>query len=195
MSAWNMAVPPPAPSTSAQLAFPSADQAVYKGIAQAKNGTNYYLYLADFHNGKIDVLDSTFTLTHLSGSFTDPNLPSGYAPFNVAALNGNLYVSYALQDAAKHDDVSGKGHGFIDIFDLNGAFQKRLVSAGDLNSPWGMVIAPNTATTTFGDFSGDLLVGNFGDGRIHAYDPTTGVWRARSVKHPATRWSSKGCGD
>lgn len=134
------------------------------------NGNNY-LYLADFHNNRIDVLNGAWGLTTLAGSFTDPNLPSGYAPFNVAALNGKLYVSYAVVDAATGDDVAGAGHGIIDVFDLNGNFQQRLVSNGDLNSPWGMVIAPSG----FGDFSGDLLVGNFGDGRIHAYNPTTGA--------------------
>src|SRR5262249_55768668 len=128
-----------------------------------------------FHNGKIDVLDGGFKQVTLGTngfeSFTDPNLPSGYAPFGIAAINGKLYVSYAKQDADQHDDVAGRGHGFIDIFETNGHFDGRLVSRGGLNSPWGMVLAPST----FGQFGGDLLVGNFGDGRIHAYDPTSGM--------------------
>jgi hypothetical protein len=117
------------------------------------------------------VLDKDFHLVHLAGSFTDPSLPAGYAPFNVAALGGKLYVSYALQDADAEDDVTGHGHGFVDVFDTNGNLLQRLVSRGELDSPWGMVIAP----AGFGDFSGDLLVGNFGDGRIHAYDLTSGA--------------------
>ena len=156
------------PSKTAEIAFQSTDGAVYKGIAMANNGTANFLYLTDFHNGKIDVLDSQFHLTHLAGSFTDPNLPKGYAPFNIAAINGKLYVSYAKQDDVKHDDVAGAGHGFIDVFDTNGHFQGRLLSGGDLNSPWGMVMAP----AGFGEFGGDLLVGNFGDGMIHAFSLT-----------------------
>src|SRR4029079_4981353 len=127
----------------------------------------------DFHNDKIDILDSNFHLVHLAGSFTDSHLPAGYAPFNVAVLNGKLEFTYAQQDADAHDDVAGHGHGFIDVYSLTGQFQQRLVTRGDLNSPWGMVIAPSG----FGDFSGDLLVGNFGDGRIHAYDPSTGAFK------------------
>ena len=105
-------------------------------------------------------------------SFTDTTLPSGYAPFNARVLNGQLYVTFALQDAAKHDDVAGHGHGFVDVFDLNGNFVRRLVSNGDLNSPWGLEIAPSN----FGGLAGSLLVGNFGDGTIGAYDATTGAF-------------------
>ena len=145
--------------------------AIYKGIAESTDG---FLYLADFHNGKIDVLDSKFQPVKLGtgdfGTFSDPNLPEGFAPFNVAVINGKLYVSYAKQDATATDDVAGHGHGFIDVFDLKGTTVQRLVSRGDLNSPWAMV----QATGNFGQFSNDLLVGNFGDGRIHAYNPTTG---------------------
>ncbi len=180
VTAWNPAVPPPPPSHTAEPAFTATDGAVYKGIAIAHTSAGDVLYLADFHNGKIDVLDSNFHLTHLAGNFTDPKLPAGYAPFNVAVLNGQLYVTYAQQDADAHDDVAGHGHGFIDVFSLTGQFQQRLVSRGDLNSPWGMVIAP----AGFGDFSGDLLVGNFGDGHIHAYDPNTGAFRGTLSESP-----------
>src|SRR5262249_44355548 len=103
-------------------------------------------------------------------TFTDPNLPKGFAPFGIALINGKLYVSYAKQGPGAEDDVAGKGNGFIDMFETNGHFDGRLVSRGDLHSPWGMVLAPST----FGDFGGALLVGNFGDGRIHAFNPTTG---------------------
>ena len=174
VSGWSPAVPPPAPSTAAQLGFEASDGAVYKGIALANdtaNGQNF-LYVADFHNNKIDVLNSSFALTSLGGSFVDPNLPSGFAPFNIAAINGQLYVSYAKQDSDQHDDVAGPGNGFIDVFSTDGDFVKRLVSQGQLNSPWGMVVAPSN----FGDFSSDLLVGNFGDGRINAYNPTSGAF-------------------
>src|SRR5262249_13057407 len=102
--------------------------------------------------------------------FTDPNLPSGYAPFGIANVNGMLYISYAVQDADQHDDVAGQGHGLIDVYDTNGNLVQRLVQHGQLNSPWGMALAPSN----FGDFSGDLLVGNFGNGHINAFDPNTG---------------------
>jgi uncharacterized protein (TIGR03118 family) len=174
VTGWAPSVPPPPPSTQAQTGFQAADGAVYKGIALANDSANgqNFLYVADFHNDKIDVLDSTFHLATLGGSFVDPNLPAGFAPFNVAAINGQLYVSYAKQDADKHDDVAGAGHGFIDVFSTDGVFVQRLVSNGQLNSPWGMVVAPSN----FGDFSNDLLVGNFGDGRINAYNPTSGAF-------------------
>ena len=106
----------------------------------------------------------------LPGTFIDPNLPAGYAPFNVQNLGGSLYVTYALQDAAKHDDVPGPGHGYVNVFDLNGNLQRRLISQGPLNSPWGLALAP----AKFGAFSNDLLVANFGDGTINAFDPLTG---------------------
>jgi uncharacterized protein (TIGR03118 family) len=104
-------------------------------------------------------------------NFTDMEVPMGYAPFGIQNINGMLFVTFALQDEAKHDDVAGRGHGFVDIFDLNGNKVKRLISRGDLNSPWGLALAPSN----FGKFSGSLLVGNFGNGRINAYNPTTGA--------------------
>jgi len=178
ISAWN----PPSGMT-AQVPFHAADHAVYKGLALASNNSGNFLYAADFHNGKIDVFDSSFHLTHLAGSFTDANLPKGYAPFNVAALNGKLYVTYAKQDAEGEDDVAGKGNGYIDVFDTDGHLLQRLVSRGQLNSPWGLTVAPSN----FGDFSNALLVGNFGDGRINAYNPSTGKFLgtlSQSHNHP-----------
>ena len=157
--------------TQAELLVDSSGAgAVYKGLAMASLGTNSYLYATDFHNGAIDVFDSTSTKVTLGGSFTDPNLPAGYAPFNIQNIGDKLYVTYAVQDAAKHDDVSGPGNGIVDVFDTNGNFIQRLISGSSLNSPWGMAIAP----TGFGSFGGDLLVGNFGDGTINAFDPSTG---------------------
>ena len=149
----------------------SASGAVYKGLALGTIGSNNYLYAADFHNDHITVLPSSGAPA-LSGNFTDPNLPAGYAPFNVRNISGQLYVTFAKQDAAAHDDVAGAGNGYIDIFDLNGNFVRRLVSNGPLDSPWGLTLAP----AGFGPFGGDLLVGNFGDGMINAFDPTSGAF-------------------
>jgi uncharacterized protein (TIGR03118 family) len=154
----------------------SAASSVYKGIALASNSSGTFLYATDFHNGAINVFDSSFHPATLPGSFTDPSLPAGYAPFNIVASGSNLYVTYAVQDAAKHDDVAGPGNGILDVFDTNGNFIQRLVSnGGALNSPWGMAWAP----AGFGKFTGDLLVGNFGDGTINVFDPATGNWLAQ----------------
>jgi uncharacterized protein (TIGR03118 family) len=145
--------------------------AVYKGLALGTTAQGTYLYAADFRNNQITVIPSTGA-PGLSGQFTDPNLPAGYAPFNIENINGKLYVTYALQDATGHDVVSGAGHGIVDVFDLNGNFQTRLITGGSLNSPWGMAIAP----AGFGGFANDLLVGNFGDGTINVFDPLTGAF-------------------
>jgi uncharacterized protein (TIGR03118 family) len=144
---------------------------VYKGLAIGSNGSGTMLYATDFHGGKIDVFNNSFGPTTVSGGFADPNLPKGYAPFNIENVNGKLYVTYAKQDAAKHDDVSGPGNGFVDVFNTDGVLQTRLISRGALNSPWGMALAPGS----FGSFGSDLLIGNFGDGMINAFDPTTGM--------------------
>jgi uncharacterized protein (TIGR03118 family) len=170
VTGWNPSIPPPPLSTNAQTAFQATDGAIYKGIALAQSGGQNFLYLADFHNGKIDVLDANYDLTQLAGTFTDPNLPEGFAPFNIASINGQLHVSYARQDADAVDDVAGRGNGFVSVFTTDGQFVRRLISRGALNSPWGMIQAP----ADFGEFGGALLVGNFGDGRIHAYNPNTG---------------------
>jgi uncharacterized protein (TIGR03118 family) len=138
---------------------------VYKGVALGTvNGTEF-MYAANFRTGHIDVIAGSGSAT-VTGTFTDPNIPAGYAPFNVQNIGGKLYVSYALQDGAKHDDVAGAGHGYVDEFDLNGNFIARIASQGTLNSPWGMTIAP----ASFGSLAGDLLVGNFGDGKISAFN-------------------------
>ncbi len=154
--------------TTAITAVPPSSGAVYKGLALGVGAAGPTLFAADFRSGQVDAFNSSFVLVK---SFTDSTIPAGYAPFNVQVLNGSLYVTYALQDAAKHDDVPGAGHGYVDVFDLNGNLVRRLVSNGALNSPWGLTIAP----TSFGSLAGDLLVGNFGDGTINAYDPITGL--------------------
>jgi uncharacterized protein (TIGR03118 family) len=156
--------------TTAEILYDSSGSgAVYKGLAIGTTPNGTYLYATDFHNNLITVL-SGLGAPALLGNFTDPNLPAGYAPFNIQNIGGKLYVTYAVQDAAKHDDVAGPGNGIVDVFDLQGNFLQRLISNGPLNSPWGMAIAP----TGFGNFGGDLLVGNFGDGTINAFDPSTG---------------------
>jgi uncharacterized protein (TIGR03118 family) len=154
-------------SSTATVAFDnSASGAVYKGLALL-NGTS--LLAANFNSGKVDVLNSNFNLAPLSGSFTDPNLPAGYAPHGIHVINNQVYVAYAMQDAAKHDAMPGAGLGQVDIFDMNGNFVSTFVPAGGrLNAPWGVVAAP----ATFGAFPNAILVGNFGDGAINAYDTT-----------------------
>jgi uncharacterized protein (TIGR03118 family) len=176
ISGWNPGLPPgPPPATTAEIAPTNSPAgAVYKGLAlnsdSSNNNQNPFLYAANFNDGNVEMYNSTFGLVK---TFTDPTLPAGYAPFNVSVINGKLYVTFALQDVPGngHDDVAGPGNGFVDVFDLQGNLLTHLVSQGDLNSPWGMVLAP----ASFGTFAGDLLVGNFGDGRIHIYDPTTGA--------------------
>ncbi len=162
VTGWNPTVPPPAPSTTAQLGFQATDNAIYTGIALANNGTGNFLYLADFRNREIDVLDANFHLVQLAGAFTDPDLPADYAPFNVAAIGGKLYAAYAKQDAAAEEEIAGPHLGFVDVFDLNGNFEKRLVSQGELNAPchplqidglWGLAfgngVTAGSATTLY----------------------------------------------
>ena len=148
--------------------------AVYKGLAIASNASGTFIYATNFRFGTVEMFDSTF---HLVKSFTDSKLANTcplpnqcYAPFGIQNLGGNLYVTFALQDAAHHDDVSGPAHGFVDVFDTSGNLIRRLISHGRLNSPWGLALAP----ADFGLFSNALLVGNFGNGRINAFDLNTG---------------------
>jgi uncharacterized protein (TIGR03118 family) len=138
---------------------------VYKGLTIASTGFGTFLYASNFHDGRVDVFNSRFHRVHLRGDFLDRRLPRGYAPFGIRAIGGFIYVTYAKQDAAKHDDAAGPGRGFIDVYTTNGFLVERLVSRGALNSPWGLEVAPRG----FGPFGGKLLVGNFGDGLIHAY--------------------------
>jgi uncharacterized protein (TIGR03118 family) len=164
VSGWRGAL-----GTNAEI-FQTGDMAnVYKGVALATIGTDSYLYAANFRQGTIDVLKGTPGAPSLAGNFTDPGLPGGYAPFNIQLIGDKLYVTYALQDGAKHDDAPGAGNGFLSVFDTQGNFLMRLGSHGPLNSPWGMALAPST----FGPFANDLLVGNFGDGTINAFNLTT----------------------
>jgi uncharacterized protein (TIGR03118 family) len=145
--------------------------AVYKGLALVNLGqTGTFLLAANFNSGNVDVFDSSFNPTHLTGTLVDPQLPAGYAPFGIHVLNQELFITYALQDQAKHDPVHQAGAGYVDIFNLNGGFSQRLVSQGNLNAPWGVVIPPSG----FGPFGGKVLVGEFGNGVIDVYDMATG---------------------
>lgn len=162
ISGWSPTVDP---ANSVLAVDNSSAGAIYKGLALGHTGNDTFLFAANFHNGSVDVFDSQF---HQVGSFTDASLPAGYAPFNTQVLDGHLFVTFALQDAAKQNDVAGPGHGFVDEYDLQGHLLHRVASGGPLDSPWGLAIAP----ASFGKFSNDLLVGNFGDGTINAFDPS-----------------------
>ena len=141
--------------------------AVYKGIALSAGGSGQLLYATDFHNGRIDVFTNTFApATLAAGAFIDPHLPSGYAPFGIQAISGNIYVTYAKQQAGSDDEAHGQGLGVVDVFDPNGVFLSRVATHGNLNAPWGIAMAP----AGFGKFSNSLLIGNFGDGSINAFD-------------------------
>jgi uncharacterized protein (TIGR03118 family) len=141
--------------------------AVYKGLALVTTPAGTFLYASNFRFGTIDVFDSGFNLVK---SFTDPSIPVGFAPFGIHNIGGKLFVTFAKQKPDKHDDLAGPGNGFVDVFSPNGVLLQRLVSEGRLNSPWAVTLAP----ATFGAFGGDILVGNFGDGHINAYDRSSG---------------------
>ncbi|MBS3651667.1 TIGR03118 family protein [Pseudaminobacter sp. 19-2017] len=165
ISGWN----PNVNSGSSVLAVDNSnggEGAVYKGLAIADTKHGARLYAANFRSGKVEAYDQNFDLVR---RFTDRHLPKGFAPFNVQVLDNRLFVSFALQDADKKDDVAGAGNGFVDEFDLKGNLLNRVASRGPLNSPWGLATAPKD----FGKFSRDLLVGNFGDGTINAFDRKT----------------------
>ncbi|HEY3934952.1 MAG TPA: TIGR03118 family protein [Gemmatimonadales bacterium] len=148
----------------------SAMGTVYKGIAIAANGGANQLYLSDFHNGKIDVFDASY---HFVSSFTDPQIPATFGPFGIHAIDGKLWVTFAKKLAPdNHDDQPGLGNGYVDVFNPDGTLAQRFAAQGTLNSPWGVVVAPGS----FGGFAGDVLVGNFGDGHIGAYDMSSGAF-------------------
>jgi uncharacterized protein (TIGR03118 family) len=155
----------------------AADGAVYKGLAIATDtGGHTFLYATNFRAGTVEVYDTSFKPVRLPrDAFVDPHLPHGYAPFNVVLAAGRLFVTYAKQDREKHDDVARPGHGIVDVFDLRGRMLARFAQHGHLNSPWGLVQAP----PSFGEFAGAILIGNFGDGRIHAFDPRNGRFIGR----------------
>ena len=172
VDAWNNV---PAGNTVA-TAVVTTPGAVYTGLATATNGTANYLYASNFTTGGgIDVFDSNFTQvnsTTFAGKFVDPNLPGGYAPFNIQLIGSSLYVEYAQVSATPGNAARGVGLGFVDVYSLSGNLTQRLISNGQLDAPWGVTIAP----AGFGQFSNDLLVGNFGNGVINAFDPTNGAF-------------------
>jgi len=167
ITAWAPAV---APTTAIVMFDDGSGGAVYKGLALASNGTANLLYATDFHNNKIDVFDKNFAKVAMPGKFQDASLPSGFAPFGIQAIGAKLFVTYAKQDADAHDNIDGAGLGFVDVFDTAGNLLQRFASAGPLNAPWGVTQAP----ANFGRFSGDVLIGNFGDGTINAFNPVSG---------------------
>jgi len=140
------------------------NRAIYKGVTLGVAGGHNFLYATNFHSGRVETYDENFQPVN-PGGFTDPNLPTGYAPFGIHNLGGQIYVSFALQDSKKEDEVAGPGNGFVDAFDTSGNFLRRVASNGNLNAPWGLALV-----------DGELWVGNFGDGKINNYDPATGAF-------------------
>jgi uncharacterized protein (TIGR03118 family) len=142
--------------------------AVYKGLAIANDGNGDRLYVTNFSKGNVEVYDTGFHPLSETGSFNDPNIPANYSPFGIFTIHGNLWVTYAIPDKARTDEMNGKGHGFVDIFSPSGTLLTHFAGGGQLDSPWGVALAP----ANFGPLSNLFLIGNFGDGKINAYDPT-----------------------
>jgi len=178
---WNPGVPPPSPSRIAfQLNLDSLVPVIYKGIALASTAGGQRLYVTDFHNRVVDVFDEALQPLRLGpDAFVDPNIPGDFAPFGIQNIQGRILVTYAKQDEDAEDDVRGQGFGFVDAFDTDGVLLGRIATRGPLDSPWGLALAPQS----FGRFGGDLLVGNFGGGRIQAYRLTDDF---RSATHDGT---------
>jgi len=166
ISGWRGAL-----GTNAEVLQLASDTNSYKGSAISVINGNAYLYSADFKGAQIDVLKGNAAAPDLAGSFSDPGIPSGFAPFNIQNLGDTLYVTYA-KVGPTGDDESGPGNGFVDAFDLQGNFVARVASNGTLDSPWGLALAP----TSFAEFAGDLLVGNFGNGHINIFDASTNTF-------------------
>ncbi len=158
--AWN---PTTSPTTAVDN---SASAAVYKALVFGTNPNGVFLFATNFRAGTVEVFDHSYKPVTTDGGFKDPSIPSGFAPFGMQNVGGDLFVTYAKQNAAKHDDVAGRGNGFVNVFDTDGHLLQRLVARGQLNSPWGVA----RASYAFGRFSGDVLIGNFGDGNINAFD-------------------------
>ena len=170
ISGWNAAQGNPA--GVAVTEFTATDGAAFTGLAIANNGSGDFLYASDFANGRIDVFNGSFGATTLAGGFVDPSLPAGYSPYNIQTVAGKLYVEYDKVDPVTHRPTTTANTGIVDVFDLNGNLLQRLVTNANLNSPWGVTQAP----AGFGSFAGDILVGNFGDGTISAFNPVTGFF-------------------
>jgi uncharacterized protein (TIGR03118 family) len=162
ISAWNQS------SNDARVIVDrSANGSVYTGLAIASNGTSPRLFAADFANGRVDMFDGSFNLI---GSFVDTSLPADYGPFGIQNVKGQIFVTYAKRDAETGDEVKGAGNGFVEVYNPDGSIVMRFAANGTLNAPWAVAVAPSG----FGPFSGDILIGNFGDGTINAFDASTG---------------------
>jgi uncharacterized protein (TIGR03118 family) len=161
---------PPLPANNAVLAIDNPNTTsgpVYKGLVFGTNVNGVFLFATNFRGGTVDVFDHNYQPATTDGGFNDPDIPTGFAPFGIENIDGNLFVTYAKQRLPdKHDDMAGSGNGFVDVFDTDGHLLRRFASQGPLNSPWGIA----RASFAFGRFSGDILVGNFGNGKIHAFD-------------------------
>ena len=152
--------------------------AIYKGLAIAQPATGEpLLYATDFHNARVDVFNGAWQNVTPANAFVDPLLPSGYAPFGIQTIGARIFVTFAKQDADAEDEIAGQGRGFVDAFDLNGNLLERVAQHGQLDAPWGLALAP----ATFGRYAGDLLVGNFGDGQINAYEETSAGFEHRGT--------------
>ena len=163
--------------TAAISALTTPD-AIYLGLAIGSSGGANYLYAANFTNGTVDVFNGLWVPATLAGDFTDPGLPAGYAPFGIQAIGSEIFVAYAKQNADGDEEVHGEGLGIVSVFGTDGTFHGRVATGGELNAPWGLAMAPSN----FGKFSGNLLVGNFGDGRIHAFKwSAEDGWEAHGV--------------
>lgn len=179
ISGWN---PQVSPTAAIRAVDPGTEEVIYKGAALGTTASGPRLFVTNFHGAKVEVYDQNFVEIETPNAFVDPNLPAGYAPFGIRNVNGLIYVTYAKQDAEGEDDVPGPGFGFLDAFSTNGHFLKRLISHGALNAPWGLVLASHN----FGRFHDALLIGNFGDGRINAYNPLSGSFLGTLSKTDGT---------
>ena len=161
IAGWN-----PSLGTAAQVKVGSSGAgSIYKGLAIATTATGPQLYATDFHDARIDVFNATWAAVQTSGGFVDPKIPAGYAPFGIQTIGARIFVTYAKQGPGAKDEIDGQGLGFVDAFDTDGNLLARVAQHGQLNAPWGLALAP----ASFGTFGGDLLIGNFGDGHVNAY--------------------------
>jgi uncharacterized protein (TIGR03118 family) len=179
ISGWN----PTLDQSNAIVAVEGTQENIYKGLTMGMANGHNFLYATNFHSGRVDVFDENFHRVAMS-RFVDPNLPAGYAPFGIRNINGKIFVTYAKQDNLRKDDVPGPGFGFVNVFNTNGNFLRRLISHGALNSPWGLALV-----------EGELWVGNFGNGFINNYDPNTGAFIKTLKRSDGTRLQFDGLWD